>query len=203
MAEPGLEIADDQDDMRVPESFGSALQREDQLTKAFLRIRLPYCRCRSCCVRCRCSCIQVKDFHLDLTNKFADDAVLTRMMIWGDVAIAWGPVMPAISIAGLLYIYIEAWCHEVACAEFGRRPEGGDVCASRRYFLIGLLVSWVLHIIHVVSTVETTPMVFLLFAVVGVSSMFGTAGFYYYSWCQRSGEPNGQGDAGIELSQAR
>ena len=100
----------------------------------------------------RCPCCRRR--LVDLSGKFTAQATLQRMCIWADIGLAWGPIMPFISLAALMCVHVEEWCHGIARTQLdlGRDARNdAEAHMPRRFMVIGIAVSQALMALHVAS----------------------------------------------------
>lgn len=113
-----------------------------------------------------------------LTRWFNAGNVVVRLVIWSDLALAWGPILPLIAVAGLMIVKIELWCHGIAVARYRVSNTAEELYFFRTYLFCGLGISGMLLLAHLVSSLETNmlPMA----AVALVASFF--LSFFIHSW---------------------
>lgn len=164
---------------RSPVWFWAATDEEDDGARVVVRLRLRLSVFRSC-----------SDKDIRLSDMFNAEQVVTRALIWTDLGIAWGPIMPLISLAALLVALTENWCFRVAREMYVCQK---DIigCVPRAFLLFGVFSSYTYCVCHLISGLELTTSndvgVLLLSLVAGFVA--SGALFSWLSWlrlrCQR------------------
>ena len=152
----------------------------------------------------RCPCCRRR--LVDLSGKFTAQATLQRMCIWADIGLAWGPIMPFISLAALLCVHVEEWCHGIARThlDLGRDSQNdAEAHIPRRFMMMGIAVSQVLMALHVASaTTDELNLTTLCLASVALALAWVIAVVDVWQQAKREMQPEvGVTSATIELPQ--
>lgn len=133
---------------RASRNDHSSVALEHAQHVVLIRIRIWQFCC--CCLRHRCRYEKMID--MNVSDILGADQVLTRMAVWGEIALVWGPMIPIIPWAALVTILLEKWCHCIARRKYHVEREVDIIASFRFYLCCGIIASLILCVCDLISS---------------------------------------------------